>query len=398
MNKIGKKLGKIPRTVVVLGIVSFFNDMSSEMIYPIVPIFLTTVLHTSMPTLGIIEGIVEATASLSKYGFGNFSDYLRRRKIFVTYGYSLGAISKLLIGLAVSWPLVLTARFVDRLGKGVRTAARDSLLLENTTSTNRGYIFGFHRALDSSGAVVGPLLGLGLLVWLQNDMRLTFFIAFIPAVIAVMLLLLFVKEKKAVAALEKPQRVKLQWRQLNPQLKLFLIISFIFAIGNSSDAFLILRGQSLGFTTTMVVLTYVVYNISQAVFATPAGYMADKIGAKRVFAFGLAIFAAVYAAFGFIEEAWWLWVLFPIYGLYIAFTDGVGKAYVAQFITPEESGTYFGFYYTLTALGALAASIIGGVVWSQISPAATFWYGSVMACVALVIFVSKSLLLRKTSQ
>ncbi len=391
-----KKFSKIPSTVVVLGLVSFFNDMSSEMIYPIIPIFLTTVLHTSMPTLGLIEGIAEATASLSKYGFGNFSDFLRRRKIFVTYGYSLGAISKLLIGLAISWPLVLTARFVDRLGKGVRTAARDSLLLENTTTTNRGYIFGFHRAFDSLGAVVGPLLGLGLLVWLQNDMRLTFFLAFIPAAISVVLLIVFVKEKKATDILKKPQRVKLKWRQLNPQLKLFLVISFIFALGNSSDAFIILRGQSLGFTTTMVILTYVVYNISQTVFATPAGYIADKIGAKRVFAFGLAVFALVYAGFGFIDKAWWLWILFPMYGLYIAFTDGVGKAYVSQFIRKEESGTYFGFYYTLTALGALAASITGGILWSQISPAATFWYGSLMACIALAIFVGKTLLLRKS--
>lgn len=376
----------IPRTVIVLGLVSFFNDVASEMIYPIVPIFLTTVLHTSVPALGLIEGIAEATASISKYGFGTFSDYLRQRKIFVSIGYSLGAVSKALIGLAGSWPVVLGARFVDRLGKGVRTAARDSLLLENTTTTNRGFIFGFHRAMDSLGAVVGPLLGLLLLWWLHDNMRLTFFIATIPAVIAVVLLVIFVREQPR--QVDKPrQRVQLRWRSLHPHLKRFLVVNFLFALGNSSDAFIILRGQDLGLTTTAIILVYVLYNIVQTTFATPAGKIADHIGAQRVFAAGLVIFAGVYAGLALVQHSWGLWVLFPIYGLYIALTDGVGKAYVAEFITPQESGTYFGFYFTLIALGNLLASSIGGVLWLWFSPAVTFWYGSVMAVIALSLFL-----------
>lgn len=386
---------RIPRTVVFLGLVSFFNDLASEMIYPIVPIFLTAVLHTSLPALGLIEGVAESTASLSKYGFGTFSDYVRRRKVFVLWGYGLGAFSKLLIGLASSWPFVLTARFVDRVGKGVRTAARDSLLLENTTPETRGRIFGFHRAFDSLGAVFGPLIGLLLLFLLHDNMRLTFFIAFIPAVIAAVVLFACVHEKPRAILSAPKHRVKIGWRTLNPSLRLFLIVNVLFALGNSSDAFIILRGQSLGFTTSLVVCTYVLYNVSQTLFATPAGIVADKIGAKKVYGAGLVIFALVYAGFGFAHEAWWLWILFPVYGMYIAFTDGVGKAYISEFVVPEESGTYFGLHYTLTAFGTLAASVFGGLLWASFGPSVTFLYGSVMAIVACVVFCIGSLATRQ---
>ena len=191
------KFKKPPFTVVVLGFVSFFNDLASGMIYPIIPIFLTTVLHASIPIVGLIEGFVEALASITKYFFGAYSDYLQKRKIFVTVGYSFGAVSKLLIGLAFGWPMVLFARVVDRTGKGLRTAARDSLLLENSTPENKeGYIFGFHRAFDSLGAVFGPLLALVALYFLKENIRQTFFIALIPAFIAILLLIFLVKEKK----------------------------------------------------------------------------------------------------------------------------------------------------------------------------------------------------------
>ena len=189
---------KVPRNVFILGLVSFFNDMASEMIYPIVPIFLTTVLKTSIPVFGIIEGIAEATAAFTKYLFGSLSDYFKKRKIFVVLGYSFGAISKLLIGLASGWPLVLTARLIDRSGKGLRTAPLDSLLLENANKKNRGFIFGFHRAFDSLGAVVGPLVALLLLYIFKENIRLVFFLAFIPSVIGVVLLVILIKEKKCL--------------------------------------------------------------------------------------------------------------------------------------------------------------------------------------------------------
>ncbi len=377
---------KIPRNVLVLGLVSFFNDLSAEMIYPIIPIFLTSVLKTSMPVVGIIEGLAEATASIGKYVFGALSDYLQKRKIFVTVGYSFGAISKLLIGLATGWQTVLFARFIDRAGKGLRTAPRDSILLENTTPLNRGFIFGFHRSLDSLGAVFGPIAGLLLLYLMKENMRLVFFMAFIPSAVAVIILILSVKEKPVAADKEKKHFVKIDFRSLNPQLKLFLLVSFIFSLGNSSDAFLILRAKDLGLTTIMVTLTYVLYNVFQASFAIPAGKLADRIGAKKVFAFGLAIFSFVYFMFGFIKNPAFVWIIFPIYGLYIAFTDGVAKAYVSEFIEKKESGSYFGMHQTLMAVGAFMASSIGGVLWSRIGPSSTFYYGSIMAGLALTVF------------
>ncbi len=377
---------KIPRNVVVLGLVSFFNDLSAEMVYPIIPIFLTTVLKTSVPVVGVIEGIAEATASIGKYVFGALSDYFQKRKVFVVLGYSLGALSKLLIGLAASWPLVLFARFIDRSGKGLRTAPRDSLLLENTTPNNRGMIFGFHRALDSLGAVFGPILGLLFLYLMKENMRLVFYLAFIPSAIAVVILMLSVREKTHTVEKEKRHFVKIDLKSLNPNLKTFLIVSFIFSLGNSSDAFLILRAKDLGLTTIMVTLTYVLYNVFQAAFATPAGQLADKVGARKVFAAGLLIFSIVYFLFGFIKDPAYLWIIFPVYGLYIAFTDGVSKAYVSQFIEKKESGSYFGLYQTLMAIGIFLASSIGGILWSKINPSATFYYGSIMSAIALIVF------------
>lgn len=377
---------KVPKNVFLLGLVSFFNDLASEMIYPIVPVFLTTVLHASVPIVGLIEGIVESTAAITKYLFGTYSDYLKRRKIFVVGGYSMGAVSKILIGLSYSWPMVLFARFFDRVGKGIRTAPRDSLLLENATSLNKGFIFGFHRSFDSLGAVFGPLLALLVLYLMKENLRQTFFIASIPAVIAVLLLILFVKEKKKAEVKEKREFVKINWSLLKPRLKLFLIISFLFSIGNSSDVFLLLYAKNLGLTTTLVVLAYVLYNISQTLFATPLGSLSDKIGPRKVFSLGLLVFAIVYFFFGIINSSFWMWILFPIYGIYIAATDGVSKAYIAEFIDKKQSGTFFGAYYTLTAVGTLAASLIGGLLWNSINPHATFLFGSLMALLAFLVF------------
>jgi len=275
---------KIPRNVFILGLVSFFNDTASEMIYPLIPLFLTSILKTSIPMVGLIEGIAEATASITKYLFGSLSDYFKKRKAFVVLGYSFGAISKLLIGLATGWPFVLIARLVDRIGKGLRTAPRDSLLLENTNENNRGFIFGFHRAFDSLGAVVGPLIALLLIYLLKDNIRMVFYLAFIPSFIGVILLIFFIKEKKYPES-QKKQFVKINIKNLNPKFKIFLLISIIFALGNSSDAFLILRAKNLGLSTLFATLTYVLYNISQVLFSTQAGNLADRIGPKKVYGY-----------------------------------------------------------------------------------------------------------------
>lgn len=395
---------KVPKNVFILGLVSFFNDMASEMVYPIVPIFLTTILKVSTPVVGLIEGIAEATAAIGKFIFGYLSDKIGSRKPFVISGYSFSTISKILIGFSTTWPLVLLARFVDRLGKGVRTGARDSLLLQNTTKTNKGFIFGYHRAFDSLGAVLGPIIGLTLLYFFKDNLRLVFYFAAIPGVIGVLLLIFFVKEKARPRNFISPQepspsggipsRKKFQgsrfaenfsliWK--NKKLSLFFIASIIFSLGNSSDAFLILRAKNLGLTTLMAVLTYVVYNISQTILATPMGKLADKIGAKKVFEGGLLIFSLVYFFFGFIKNPAFIWVLFPLYGIYIAATDGVSKSYVAEFITEKESGSYFGLYQSAIAVSAFFASWIAGILWYKISPATTFYYGAIMALLAFLM-------------
>lgn len=376
---------KVPRNVFILGLVSFFNDMASEMIYPIVPIFLTTVLKTSIPIFGIIEGITEATAAFTKYLFGSLSDYFKKRKIFVVLGYFFSAISKIFIGLSQSWFPVMIARFLDKSGKGLRTAPRDSILLENTDSNNRGFVFGFHRAMDSAGAVFGPLLALFFLYFLKENIRMVFFIAFIPSIIGVILLLLLIKEKN-VFSQGKKHFVKINYKNLEKPMKIFFITNFIFALGNSSDAFLILRAKNLGLTTLMATLTYVIYNVSYTVFSTPAGSLADKIGAKKVFQIGLFVFSLVYFFFGFIKNPIFFWILFPIYGIYIAFTDGVSKAYMSKMIKKEESASYFGLQQTILGVGALLASTVGGILWYKMNPSATFYYGSFMSALALVIF------------
>lgn len=376
-----------PRNVVVLGLVSFFNDTASEMVYPIIPLFLTSVLHAAVPVVGLIEGVAEAVASISKYGFGTFSDYAQKRKAFVVWGYSFSAVSKLLIGLSYTWPLVLFARVIDRLGKGIRTAPRDSILLENSTPQNKGFIFGFHRAFDSLGAVVGPLAALLILYLFQENMRLAFFIAFIPGIIATLLIILLVKERAPTVSATPQKFVRINWKLLDPRLKVFLLGSFLFSLGNSSDAFLLLNAKYLGLSTTLVVLAYVLYNISQTVFSTPAGSLADRLGPKKIFLGGLLVFSAVYFFFGYIQNPLWIWILFPLYGIYIAATDGVSKAYIAEFIKKEESGSYFGSYYTLTAIGTLFASLVGGILWSVVAPSATFYFGSALALLAFFVLI-----------
>ncbi len=386
-----KPAEKIPKNVFILGLVSFFNDMASEMVYPIVPIFLTSVLKVSTPIVGLIEGIAEGTAALGKFIFGYLSDKVGQRKPFVIAGYSFGTVSKILIALANSWPLVLLARFVDRTGKGLRTGARDSLLLQNTTKNNKGFIFGFHRAFDSAGAVFGPLIALVLLYFLKDNLRLVFYLSSIPAAVGVILLIFFVKEKvrpqnfsrKKFQGLHFAENFSLIWK--NKKLLLFFTASIIFSLGNSSDAFLILRAKNLGLTTVLVVLTYVLYNLSQTIFATPLGKLSDKIGAKKVFEGGLLIFSAVYFFFGFIKNPIFLWLLFPIYGIYIAATDGVSKAYVSEFITEKESGSYFGLYQMAIAVSSFFASWFAGILWYKINPAMTFYYGSLMALAAFLL-------------
>ena len=378
------KLG-ISKNVFVLGLVSFFNDVASEMIYPIVPIFLTSVLGAPVAIVGLIEGVAESTASVLKVISGWLSDKLQKRKPFVIAGYSFSSISKILLSMAFSWPFVLFARFIDRFGKGMRTSARDALIAESSDISARGKSFGFHRALDTLGAVVGPLIALLAIHFLDNNFRLIFFLAFIPACIGILLLLFFVKERKKE---KNPDQVfHFSWRNLDPSFKVFLLISFIFALGNSSDAFLILRAQNLGLSVILVVLAYVLFNFTYAIFSMPAGIISDKIGPKKVLLSGFLLFSAVYLFFGLAQSSHFLWLLFPFYGIYMALTEGVGKAYISNLIPQEKTGTAFGAYQTTIGLCTFFASLIAGLLWTYIGVSAPFIFGSVMAIISAFLFV-----------
>lgn len=387
---------KIPVNVIWLGFVSFFNDMASEMIYPIVPIFLTSVLGAPMAVVGLIEGIAEATASILKVFSGWFSDLIGKRKPLTVFGYSFSTLSKLLLTSAFAWPVVLLARFVDRFGKGVRVAARDALIAA-AVEGNRGAVFGFHRMMDTLGAVSGPLIAIGLIALFASNYRLIFLISFIPALIGVLILHFFVAESRAPAPKEN---IKIAWNGFGAKYNFFLLVSVVFSLGNSSDVFLILRSKDLGMSTSLVVLAYVVYNIFYAGLSYPAGILADRIGCRKVLFAGFFIFAMVYAGFGMAKNAQVVWLLFAVYGFYIAFTEGVSKAYVSNLAPPEKIGTAIGLYYTATGIAVLFASLIGGWLWSVFGAPATFYYGvstSLLACLLFVIYSLSNGMKRKTA-
>jgi MFS family permease len=383
----------IPKNVIWLGLVSLFNDIASEMIYPIVPLFLTVTLGVPMTVVGLIEGTAEATASLLKVFSGWFSDLVGQRKPLAVAGYSFSTFAKLILYLSFSWPLVLLGRFVDRLGKGVRVAPRDALIADSTAPEIRGAVFGFHRSMDTFGAVCGPLIAVGLMAVFAANYRLIFLISFIPALLGVLVLQFFVAEVKPKT--EARPKITLAFDNFGPQYYLFLIVSLVFTLGNSSDVFLILRSKDLGLSAVLVIFAYVIYNIFFALFSYPAGILADRIGFKKVLVAGFLIFAAVYAGFGLTHNPHTVWLLFAIYGFYIAFTEGVGKAYISNIAPKDKVATAIGLYYTLTGVAVLLASLVAGWLWSSFGAPATFYYGSITALLASLLFVVLSFSSRK---
>ncbi len=369
----------IKKNVFALGLVSFFTDISSEMLYPIIPIFLTAVLGAPFAIVGLIEGVAESTASILKVVSGWLSDRTGKRKPFVIYGYSLSAISKPILALAYTWHFVLGARFLDRFGKGLRTSARDALIADSTDTQYRGKAFGFHRALDTMGAVIGPLLTLVLLFYLNGSYRLMFLVAFIPAIIGVILLVSFVSEKKS----EKKDGLSFKLSDFNREFKLFLAVSIIFAIGNSSNAFLILRARNVfenfgGIPSiiasvfgsmavlAVVILSYVVYNVTYSLASMPAGMLSDRFGRRNLIVGGFLIFSLVYLGFALANQGYEIWLLFAVYGFYIAMTDGVRTAFVVDMVPAEKRGTAIGIYNTAIGLMALSSSILAGLLWDRI--------------------------------
>lgn len=378
----------LPRNVIVLGFVSFFADVSGEMIYPLVPIFLTAVLGAPMAVVGLIEGVAESTASLLKLASGWFSDRIGRRMPLVVVGYGLATVGKVLLALAYAWPVVLAARFVDRFGKGVRGSPRDALIADSTPADLRGRAFGLHRSMDTAGAVVGPLLALALVALLDDRLRVVFLLAAIPGVISVAILGLVHEPKRAPASASAPTMgMAASFAAMDRRLLLFMAASTVFAIGNSSDIFLILRAKDLGLSTTAVVLAYVVYNFVYMSAALPIGALSDRLGRRGIFVLGLLIFAAVYTGFAFTTRGVTVWPLFALYGLYIAMTDGVGRALVTDLAPTEHRASFLGLHGMLTGIMTLVASVLAGFLWDGVGVWAPFALGAAAAALAAAMLL-----------
>jgi MFS family permease len=368
----------VSRNVFVLGLVSMATDVASEMLYPIIPIFLTVTLGAPVAFLGLIEGIAEGTASLMKVGSGWYSDRLSVRRPLVAAGYGLSAIGKVLLATAFHWPQVLIARTTDRFGKGVRTSPRDALIADSSLPEVYGRSFGFHRAADTAGAVLGPLIGLAILQIVgQNHLRPVLLAATIPGVLSVGLLV-FVRERR-----RPPQPVakatgsaKIDLSGASPVFWTFLSISLLFALGNSSDTFLILRAKDLGLSLSIVILMYVLYNTSYSLLSLPAGIVADRIGKRRLVMGGFFVYGLVYMGFALVGQGSAVWPLFLVYGVYMAFTDGQARAMVAELSPEERRGTFLGLYHTGIGLMAVAASVLAGVLWDAVGKPAPFWLGA----------------------
>lgn len=379
--------------VVRLGVVSFFADVSSEMLYPLMPLFLTSVLGAPVAAVGLIEGAAEATASLLKTVSGRIADRTGRRVELVFGGYSLSALAKPLIALANVWPLVLIARLVDRTGKGFRGSPRDAIIADSVDPAVCGSAFGWHRAMDTLGAVVGPLLALWLVSLAGGDLRTVIWLATIPGVLGALLVLTVRDPRRRKAGTDAATRsaggegtARLRWAAIPHRFKLYLGAWFPFVLVNSSDVFLILRARQLGFSTTAVVLVYALYNLVYAAASVPLGHLSDRIGRRRVLVGGMFVFAAVYAGFAAATAVWQVIALFAVYGIYIAATDGVGKAFAVDLVPRDLRATSIGLLGTLTGVTALAASAGAGLLWDAVGPWAPFALGATGALVSAALF------------
>ena len=372
------RLAGITRPIWVLSLVSFFADVSGEMVYPIIPLFITGTLAAPALAVGIVEGVAEGTANLTKLFSGRWSDTAGKRKPFVVAGYSLGTLGKAILAVAPVWPVAMIGRSVDRFGKGIRSAPRDAMLADFAEPRYLGRVFGLHRTMDTLGAVVGPLIGLALLALLNDRLRLVIGIAVVPGIVSVFVLR-WLPERSAPPS---PDGNRRQFGKLPTKFYVLLAITMVFMIGNSSDAFLILRSKDLGLTTTLVVLAYVAYNLVYALLSFPAGVISDRLPRAWLVAAGWTVFAGVYAGFALTGSKGAVWPLFVIYGAYIALTEGVLKALVADLAPGELRSSAMGLFQGMTGLAALVASVMAGLLWDQVSQAAPFALGAVCAVTA----------------
>jgi MFS family permease len=402
-NQQSEKPGKtkLDRNVILTGLTSFFTDISSEMIYPLIQAFVAMIMSAQKtllgPVLGLIEGIAESTASILKVVAGYYSDRIERRKGPAIAGYALSAVSKLLLFAATAgWYFVLLSRFFDRTGKGIRTAPRDALISESMPKEMQGRAFGFQRAMDFAGAFIGALVCYFIVVHFMdpvtknirdiNAFYTLFIISIIPALLGV-IVLFFIREKKVSApdSKEKP-KPNLDIRKYDRNLKVFFLAQFIFTLGNSSNQFLLLRSMKLGYMLSTVILMYIIFNLTTTLLSSAFGRLSDKIGRKKLLIAGYSLYAVVYMAFGFIDPSTGalLWIFWPAYGVYYAMTEGVEKAFVSDIAPAASRATALGFYHTIIGIGLLPASVIAGFLFKA-HPGMPFIFGGALAVITVLI-------------
>jgi MFS family permease len=388
----------LTKTILLVSFVSLFTDIASEMLYPVMPVYLRSI-GFSVLLIGILEGVAEATAGLSKGYFGNFSDKAGKRVPFVRWGYLLSAISKPLMAVFV-YPLwIFFARTLDRLGKGIRTGARDAMLSDETTPEHKGKVFGFHRAMDTVGAAIGPLAALVYLHYYPGQYKWLFVIAFAPGLVAILLTFLL---KEKVSNVSKKQRVGFlsylkYWKTAAPQYKILVAGLLLFTLFNSSDAFLLLAIKNQGLSDTTMIGVYIFYNLVYALLAFPIGIVADRIGLRTTLVAGLFVFALVYSLMGFAISMTQFMVLFGLYAIYAASTEGISKALITNLSAKADTATAIGFYTSFASIFTMLASSLAGLLWFTLGPKPMFLISGAGVAVAAIFLALNRFVTGKVS-
>ena len=391
-----KRIWGLNPNVFFLGIVSLLTDVSTDMIFTLVPLFLANVLKAPFIAIGLIGGVSESIDAVFRLLSGWFSDKVGKRKPLAVLGYSISTVAKPFMYLASSWGMVLAIRFSDRVGKGIRTSPRDALVADSVSAGERGKGFGLHRALDTSGSVLGLAVvaiiiylvqGGGLQLNLKTYQWLVV-VGVVPAVLAVLVLLIFVGEKERrpppIDSVPSGSTLNKLTTGFDTRFKLFLAIMAVFTLGNSSDFFVILRAQNLEAPLIYIVSMLVLFNVTYAVISLPAGMLSDRVGRRWVITLGWLIYALVYLGFALASSLWQVWILFAGYGIYYGIVEGVARAFVADLVTEEKRGTAYGLYHGVVGLTLLPASLLAGWLWQTISPAAPFYFGAGLAFLAML--------------
>ena len=374
--------------VVLLGLVSFFSDISAEMVYPIIPLYLSAAFGATPALIGLIEGIAESLASLLKVFSGYITDKFGKKKPIAFIGYAAGLVYKVALILAGSWGGVLGARVIDRVGKGIRTAPRDVMVCDSADGNNLGKAFGVHKALDMAGSAIGIFISYLLLEKAGKTAayKELFAISIIPAILG-LLMFFFIKEKRTHEDAKKREPFWQNIKKLDGQLKLYLFVAFLFTLGNSSNAFLLLRAKSVGFDDNNVILLYLIFNLSASILSIPLGRLSDRVGRKKLLVAGYVVFSAVYLGFAFASSHFTIIIAFVLYGFYSAMITGVERAFIAEISPVDLKGSMLGLHSTIVGIALLPSSVIAGLLWVRFGASSPFLFGSVMSLLAAFILL-----------